>query len=124
MTPLSNSQVGDRIRKIREEKSLSQTEIAEYIGMTKSSYAKYERGERKRFDRELLLRISEALDVGIEEIIGIENLVLRESSADYSANNTDAKWLMDKISKARPEDISMMRRIYEAIDREKNEEGN
>ena len=46
MTPLSNSQVGDRIRKIREEKSLSQTEIAEYIGMTKSSYAKYERGEQ------------------------------------------------------------------------------
>ena len=34
--------IGERIRKLREEKSLSQTELAKMVGITKQSLYKYE----------------------------------------------------------------------------------
>lgn len=56
------SRVGDRIRKIRTEKGLSQTELGEMVGLTADRIQKYENGARKP-KADLLKKIAAALDV-------------------------------------------------------------
>lgn len=90
MSPLTNKQVGERIRFIRENKGITQEEVARYLGMTKSNYAKYERGERKKIDREFLLGVAEVLDCNVAEINGLSdnNLSVSESHSRYTTSDT------------------------------------
>lgn len=100
MTPLSNKQVGERIRAIRENKNMTQIEVAEKLGMSKSNYAKYERGERKRFDREFLLQISGIIGVPVADIIGLDDdpcLQFREEAPKYGQQVADTDDLLNRI---------------------------
>ena len=56
------SRVGGRIRKIRTEKGLSQTELGELVGLTADRIQKYENGARKP-KTDLLKKIAAALGV-------------------------------------------------------------
>lgn len=56
------SRVGDRIRKIRTEKGLSQSELGEMVGLTADRIQKYENGARKP-KMDLLKKIASALGV-------------------------------------------------------------
>ncbi len=56
------SRVGDRIRRIRTEKGLSQSELGEMVGLTADRIQKYENGARKP-KTDLLKQIATALGV-------------------------------------------------------------
>ncbi|MDD4095281.1 MAG: helix-turn-helix transcriptional regulator, partial [Oscillospiraceae bacterium] len=90
MTPLTNKQVGERIRFVREAKGITQEEVAVFLGMTKSNYAKYERGERRKIDREFLLGVAEALGCNVAEINGLSDndnaLPFSESHSQYTSS--------------------------------------
>ena len=62
MASLSNREVGVRIRQVRESRNMTLEFVAHLLGMTKSNYSKYERGEIKKIDRELLIRLSNYLN--------------------------------------------------------------
>jgi transcriptional regulator with XRE-family HTH domain len=64
--------IGERIRKGRESKRLSQPELAEKAGVSKALISFYERGLRKP-DIEKLIRIANALDVHPAEIIPVQD---------------------------------------------------
>ena len=57
--------VGERLRALRGE--LTQEEISKELGITKSSYAMYERGERTPRD-EVKVRISKYYGVSVQEL--------------------------------------------------------
>lgn len=40
-------EIGDRIKRLREENGYSQTQVADYLGIDQSNLSKIERGERK-----------------------------------------------------------------------------
>lgn len=90
MAPLTNKQVGERIRYMREDKGITQEEVARYLGMTKSNYAKYERGERKKIDREFLLSVAEVLECNVAEINGLSDGTIKssESQVQYTSSDT------------------------------------
>lgn len=51
-------------------------------------------------------------------IFGVSKSEMIEEQTS-SVTDANAKWLMDKIAKAGPEEAAMMRRLYEAVDKER-----
>lgn len=64
--------IGERIKKIRLEKGMTQKEIAESIGIATNSFSRYEIGEREP-NLEMINRIANALNVSPIQLIFNEN---------------------------------------------------
>ena len=63
-----------RIRDLREDKDLTQKQLAEYLNVSQKSYSRYERGERT-IDPEILSKLA----------------TFRETTVDYLIERTDDK---------------------------------
>lgn len=57
------SDMGDRIKYLRERAGLTQEELGEKIGVQKSGIAKYENGRVENIKRSILKTLADALDV-------------------------------------------------------------
>ncbi len=62
-----------RIRKIRRQKGLSQTDLGDHIGVSQQVITNYERGIREP-NLETLLKIAGALGVSLEQLVGTKNI--------------------------------------------------
>jgi transcriptional regulator with XRE-family HTH domain len=80
-------EVGQKIRKARLEKRMTQQELGDLVGVQKSAVAKYESGRVVNIKRSTLLKISKALGMAPGE------LITDISSAD--AANFHAKIISD-----------------------------
>lgn len=58
-----------RIRDLREDKDLNQTEIAKMLGMSQTGYSKYETGEND-IPTSVLIKLSEFYNVSIDYLLG------------------------------------------------------
>ena len=58
-----------RIRDLREDKDLNQTEIAKMLGMSQTGYSKYETGEND-IPTSVLIKLSEFYSVSIDYLLG------------------------------------------------------
>lgn len=58
---------GDKLRELRVKRGLTQEQIAEKLGITKSSWSMYERGERSPRD-EVKVRIAYYFRTTVEEL--------------------------------------------------------
>ena len=54
--------IGEQIKKLREEKRITGKDLARRIGLSQSQMSRLEKGQR-RIDTEVLARIADALDV-------------------------------------------------------------
>ncbi|MGP3988873.1 helix-turn-helix domain-containing protein [Streptomyces sp. 3N207] len=68
------SQVGHRLRRVREKKNLSLAELSRTTGVSKSTLSRLESGHRKP-SLELLLPIAAALAVPLDEIVAAPRIV-------------------------------------------------
>ena len=62
--------VGDRIRKAREEKGISQTDLAEMVGISKQTLYKYENNIVTNIPSDKIEKIAYKLDVSAAYIMG------------------------------------------------------
>lgn len=105
------------IKKLREERKLSQKDIADHLGVTRQAVNSYECGRREP-DYEVLIKLADFFEVSVDYLLGrttsrnINNFNLGETEATYETNNglngtfcnrelefMDArllKWIMDK----------------------------
>ena len=60
--------MGYRIREIREEKGMSQTELSEKTGLTRATIWRLETGKEETTTTKTLLKIAEALNVSVGEL--------------------------------------------------------
>lgn len=60
-----------RLRKLRKEKKVSQTELAEYVGVTRQTISKYEEGLSTALEWECLAKIAEYFRVSTDYLVGI-----------------------------------------------------
>ena len=58
-----------RIRDLREDKDLNQTEIAKMLGMSQTGYSKYETGEND-IPTSVLIKLSDFYSVSIDYFLG------------------------------------------------------
>lgn len=61
---------GNNVKKYRKERDLTLKELAEKIGLTEATVQKYEAGNIKKIDVEMLKKISDALRVAPEQLTG------------------------------------------------------
>ncbi len=59
-----------RIRDLREDADLSQTKLAQKLGMSQTGYSKYETGEND-IPTAILIRLSEIYNVSTDYLLGL-----------------------------------------------------
>ena len=69
---------GQRLLAIRKQKKLSQTELAQRVGIHGNMLGRYERGEARPFV-EMAAKLAEALGVSLEYLVGATELELDAS---------------------------------------------
>lgn len=87
--------IGDTIKKIRIEKKLKQSELAEKAKISRVAIGNYERGDRQP-NIETLNKISEALDITIDDLIKDTDIInlskshrdLKEMYSEFLANDS------------------------------------
>lgn len=62
-----------RIRDLREDKELNQTQFAKTLGMSQTGYSKYETGEND-IPTEILIKMADYYETSIDYILGRTNI--------------------------------------------------
>ena len=61
-----------RIRNLREDADMNQTQVANYLEMSQTGYSKYETGEND-IPTAILIKLSKLYDVSIDYMLGISD---------------------------------------------------
>lgn len=89
---MDNSElIRQNIKKIREQKNLTQAEVAELVGLSVTGYAKIERGETG-LDAKRLYQIAQVLEVGLWDLVpntANDGAVVFNNSNDNFSNSTN-----------------------------------
>ena len=62
-----------RIRDLREDKDINQTEMAKQLGMSQTGYSKYETGEND-IPTNILIQLAQIHDTSIDYLLGLTNI--------------------------------------------------
>lgn len=89
--------IGEKIRKIREEKHYSQAKMAEKLDISQQAYSKYENGLTS-MSFETALQLAEILDISLDEL-----------GLDYRDNATTKERIAEKYPQLQP--LPQMRKI-------------
>lgn len=57
-----------RIRDLREDRDLNQTEVAKMLGMSQTGYSKYETGEND-IPTDILIKLADFYDVSVDYLL-------------------------------------------------------
>lgn len=97
------------LKNARERKEITQKELAERIGVAKSTYSLYESGNREP-NVQTIRKITDVLEVTADELLGLENEPIPTLAAHKGGENFTPEEL-DKIEEykklliaARPKD--------------------
>lgn len=63
-----------RLRDLREDKDLTQTDIAKILGMSQTGYSKYETGEND-IPTQILIKLADFYDTSVDYILGRTNTI-------------------------------------------------
>lgn len=69
-----------RIKELREQKDISQTELANYLGVVRSTICQYEKGNRVP-DTETLIKLADYFEVSVDYLIGHDEITPEERAA-------------------------------------------
>lgn len=65
-----------RLRDLREDRDLNQTEVAKMLGMSQTGYSKYETGEND-IPTAVLIKLADFYDTSIDYLLGRTNVKKR-----------------------------------------------
>lgn len=100
--------IGKTIKSIREEKGLTQQQIAELVNMHRSNYSKVESGERD-LSIDAINKIAKYFNITIDELVNFDGNLPQEI-------NIEDKTIMEKvklINELEPEEKNM---VFKMID--------
>ena len=106
--------IGSKIKKIREEKGLTQTELAERIGTTKQNIYKYENGIITNIPSDKIELLAKVFEVSPAFLMGWEEDWDKAAAEFEKESQNDAKMLMNYLSKLF-DDAESVRIAYELI---------
>ncbi|MEM8525125.1 MAG: helix-turn-helix domain-containing protein [Bacteroidota bacterium] len=91
--------IGHRIRATREEQGLSQTEFSKRLNINQIEISRIERGRRKSFTPDLIIKISNVLNVHIEWLFtgkGAKKILYPEQVEEFLAQHEEELGKMTK----------------------------
>lgn|SRR5690554_2684360 len=109
------------IKKIREDKGLSQEYMAMKLGISQSTYTKVERGEVNLYvDR--LLKIIKILDVGLAKVFDEEAQNIYNVNSNDSSTNTNQVQVVENIYNGNKDVIDKLQNVFEEENKHLKEE--
>jgi transcriptional regulator with XRE-family HTH domain len=112
--------IGDRIKQVRTQKGFSTYDISEKTGVSQSTISKLENNKRKA-DYEILIKISKALNVDIEDFFKEDHptqcnhKIMDEIIKENDIIEKEIKSLYPKIAKMSPEKRKALSQIIDAL---------
>ncbi len=89
---------GERLKKLRTDANLSQSELAEKLGVTRRSIIYYESGTRYPKSREIIVNIASLFNVSVDYLItDSDGFVLSAHSQYGSGGHTEALELVEQF---------------------------
>lgn len=64
--------MANRLRDLREDADLTQTQVANYLGMSQTGYSKYETGEND-IPTQVLIKLAGFYRTSVDYLLGISN---------------------------------------------------
>ena len=117
----------NNLYQLREEKNLSQEEIAQFLGVTRQAYSRYEREERE-LNYNSLKKLSKFFDVSIDYLLGNSEYYYPDRVSDsasvngsYSSEERDLeisqieKTLLEAFRKLLPETQDFILKTTESL---------
>ncbi|MTV47724.1 helix-turn-helix domain-containing protein [Heliobacillus mobilis] len=131
--------LGERLKKLREQKSLSQTELGNHFSLSKQAISGYENGTRSP-DATTLGLLADFFSVSVDYLLGRTDIpspkqavldIERALSDDTELalffnelkDRDDLQLLFKQVRPMSPEDIKKIIRVIKAIEDEEAQEG-
>ena len=73
VAPVDERQIGRRLRELRERQGLSQTKLADQLGINQTLVSQYEQG-KLRMHGALIAAMARALKVSADDVLGLSKL--------------------------------------------------
>ena len=81
-----NTVIGCRLKELRKNKGLSQEQVADYLHLSRSAYARIESGESHSWAN-YLIEICQVFEISPEELVKCENIMIDNNQERGSSNN-------------------------------------
>ena len=106
------NEIGTKIRKLREEKGISQEYVATFLGLSQSNYGRLEKDD-SRITIPKLYQIASALEVQVANLLGETSSQIINQNNNESANayNVDTLISDKEHIQSLKEEISFLRKI-------------
>ncbi len=115
---------GERLKKLRKEKKLTQTELGSKINVTKVSISGYESGNRSP-DTDTLQRLADFFEVSTDYLLGrTDNLSLTPQEKDEAAfqafaNNPELQRWYKQLPESETEDVEALKQMWDILQKKK-----
>lgn len=100
---------GERLRRLRKSRGLSQEQLAAKAGMVREQIARYETGARKSPLAPAMRRLADALDVSVSELVGAVTLETSQAVDEYLRSD----WA--KAARPTAEEIEWLRSLPDIV---------
>ncbi|MBF1148498.1 MAG: helix-turn-helix transcriptional regulator [Cloacibacterium normanense] len=71
---MENLDIGFKIKKLREEKNLSQEQLVNLLEISQSKLSKIENGRLKKIEMKLVLKFCKNIDINLDDFLRIQTL--------------------------------------------------
>ena len=86
-----------KIKRLRDERGIKQSEIASYLGISPQSYSAYENGREP--DYEKLLLLSTFYDVSVDYLLGLSDVPKAQTDKELAAENQYLRKCLQEIQR-------------------------
>lgn len=114
--------IGNILRRLRESKKVTQAGMAEFLGIDRSTYTKYESGKSKP-DADMLIKIADYFGVSVDYLLERTDVpAVKEQTARYKVNSDlNVSGLPDEAVKQAKEYIDFLKHKYKHGESKKGE---
>ena len=86
--------IGSNIKRLREDRGIKQSEIADLIGMHRSNYSKIENGQRE-ISLVAIDKIAKFFNISIDELVHLGNDIPKEVSMEDKTTTEQVKLIQE-----------------------------
>lgn len=119
MNNSSNTPLGKKLLNLRKEYKMTQNDVAEILGMSRTSFSKYENGIANP-PLQVLRKIAAIYNVGLEYLIFDENTLIRLNDP-LNEDDETAEVPFSKITNLKPIEKEIIGKFRTLSDEEKTE---
>lgn len=114
---MNNPSLGEKLLRLRKEMKMTQDDVAKILGMSRTSFSKYENGNSAP-PLQVLRKIAAIYNVGLEYLIFDENTSIRLNDSQSEDENTSSV-PVSKITELRPVEKQIIGKYRILTDEEK-----